>query len=117
MPSEREIQHAIRVAAGRPPVAIWRNNVGQARMPDGSVVKYGLCVGSSDLIGLQPMLITPEHVGNLLARFVAIEVKTRTGRPTPEQLRFIELVRSKGGLAGIARSPDDALAILRGETL
>lgn len=86
-------------------------------MPDGSTVRFGLCVGSSDLIGLQPMLVTPEHVGKTIAQFVAIECKTLRGRPTAEQLRFIELVRSKGGLAGIARSPHDAAAILRGELL
>ena len=114
MPSERDIQHAIRLTAGRAPHCLWRNNVGQARMPDGSTVRFGLCQGSSDLIGLTPTLITPEHVGKTIARFVAIEVKTPTGRLTPEQERFLALVTAKGGLAGVARSPADALAILRG---
>lgn len=111
--SEREIQHAVRLAAGQPPRVLWRNNTGQARMPDGTVVRFGLCVGSSDLIGLQPVLVTPEHVGETIAQFVAIEVKTPRGRATPEQLRFLELVRSKGGIAGIVRSPAEALALLR----
>jgi hypothetical protein len=39
-------------------------------------------------------------------------VKDR-GRPTPEQLAFIAMVQQAGGLAGVARSTDDARAILR----
>lgn len=49
-------------------------------------------------------------------RFVAIEVKTASGRPTEEQLNFIEQVRKAGGCAGIARSVDEALEIIGGAT-
>lgn len=40
-------------------------------------------------------------------RILAIEVKTKQGRPTPEQLAFIDLVNQMGGIAFIARSIDD----------
>ena len=63
----------------------------------------GLCVGSSDIIG-----ITPD------GRFLAVEVKTKTGRVSDEQQRFIDAVRRKGGVAGVARSVEEALQILAG---
>jgi hypothetical protein len=74
-------------------------------------VRYGLCKGSSDLIGWRSTTITPEMVGQQLAVFTAIEVKDR-GTPTPEQLHFIAQVQAAGGLAGVARSVDEAKAIL-----
>jgi len=80
---------------------IWRNNTGCLKNQAGIPIKFGLCVGSSDLIG-----ITPD------GEFLAVEIKTPTGRATPEQTRFINAVRSRGGIAGIARSPADALALL-----
>jgi hypothetical protein len=61
----------------------------------------GLCKGSSDLIGVGPG-----------GRFLAIEVKTKRGRATDEQMAFVETVRAMGGIAGICRSPEDALALI-----
>ena len=37
-------------------------------------------------------------------RFLAIEVKSKTGRPTKEQLTFIENINKRGGVAFVARS-------------
>ncbi|MFN9976385.1 MAG: VRR-NUC domain-containing protein [Phycisphaerae bacterium] len=51
-------------------------------------------------------------VGRKLAIFAAVEVKTERGRITVDQLNFIEQVRSAGGIAGIARSPEDARNLL-----
>ena len=76
-------------------------------------MQFGLCKGSSDLIGLRTITIGPEHVGQTMAVFAAVEVKSATGRATPEQAAFIEAVQAMGGLAGIARSVDDAAAILQ----
>jgi hypothetical protein len=52
-------------------------------------------------------------VGQRVAIFAAIEVKTPTGRPTEEQINFIGRVNKAGGIAGIARSPEDAIEILK----
>lgn len=114
------------VALGAEGARVFRQNVGQAwagrvveRGPrhivlaDPRPFHAGLCVGSSDLIGWHPMIVTPEMVGEPLARFVAIEAKTKRGRPTPEQIRFVEAVKAAGGSAGIARSTDEAVRILR----
>jgi hypothetical protein len=40
-------------------------------------------------------------------RFLAIEVKTPTGRVSPEQTFFINKINKKGGLAFIARNIED----------
>lgn len=73
----------------------------------------GLIKGSSDCIGWDSVLITAEMVGMTIAQFLAVECKDGNGRLTPEQKRFIDHVRAAGGLAGVARSPDDALAIIK----
>lgn len=109
---EKAIQDRIRVAVSKAGAVMFRNNVGQAILPDGSVVRYGLAVGSSDLIGWKPVEITPDMVGQTVAIFTAIEVKTKTGRPTPAQVHFIEAVKKSGGLAGVARSEDEAIEII-----
>lgn len=72
----------------------------------------GLCVGSSDLIGWQTVIITPEMVGRKVAVFVAIEGKTGRQKPTKEQLNFINQVNKSGGIAGCVWSEDQADVIV-----
>lgn len=98
---EMDIMRLIMVSLSEKGCIIWRNNCGVLKNAAGIPIKFGLCVGSSDLIGLSPD-----------GRFLAVEVKTEKGKPTPDQMRFIEAVKRKGGIAGIARSPDDAVALL-----
>lgn len=93
---------------------LFRNNVGLFKTRDGRMVKTGLCKGSSDLVGWTTIKVHPEMVGMELAIFTAIEVKDK-GKPTKEQLHFIDVVHKAGGIAGIARSVEDAEAILHGE--
>ncbi len=90
---------------------LFRNNTGAIKDDEGRLVRFGLCKGSSDLIGFKPVTITPDMVGRTVAIFTAIEVKTPTGKPTPEQLHFIDRVKQLGGIAGVARSVEDALSI------
>jgi len=98
---ESDVQKLIMLALSDAGCLIFRNNVGVLKNQAGIPIKFGLCVGSSDLIGVTPA-----------GKFIAIEVKTATGRVRPEQTRFIDAVRSRGGIAGIARSPADALRLL-----
>lgn len=108
---EAKVQNAIRLALGRGLVRLFRNNTGALKDQQGRLVTFGLCKGSSDLIGWRTTTITPDMVGRDLAVFVAIEVKDK-GRATPEQLAFIDAVRKAGGLAGVARNIDEAQAII-----
>ncbi len=111
---ESDILHDIRLAVGQlPGVAVWRNQVGIATFPGGRKVPYGLCRGSSDIIGLRSVVIGPEHLGSTIAQFVAIEVKTDSGRLTLEQKLFLDLVERRGGLAICARSEEDAIRAVR----
>ncbi len=92
----------------------WRNNVGALKDTNGRLVKYGLCVGSSDLVGFTPMRITQDMVGQTVAVFTAIEVKVPGKNPTPEQVNFITAIQKSGGIAGVARSVEDARKIILG---
>lgn len=103
MRSEANIQNDILVALSKAGATVWRNNTGALKDATGRLVRYGLCKGSSDIIGICPD-----------GRFLAVEVKKSTGRATEDQLRFIDVVRAKGGRAGVARSVEDALRILEG---
>lgn len=92
---------------------VFRNNVGATKLDDGSYLRYGVGgKGASDLLGWKTVTVTPAMVGQRVAVFVAIEVKDGSGRTTPEQDHFIKVVTEAGGLAGVARSNEDAMDIL-----
>jgi hypothetical protein len=102
---QREIHAAISTGSAR----LFRNSVGFDKT---NRVQYGLCVGSSDLIGFHTRTITPDDVGKQIAVFVAMEVKTESGRVSLDQKRFIEFVKNAGGIAGVVRSVSDAINLL-----
>lgn len=126
---EKAIQDRIRVAVSRAGATMFRNNTGQAwtgnqveRLPGGKVVIYearpitfGLCKGSSDLIGWTTVEITPDMVGQKIAVFTAVEVKGPKGRATDDQANFLNVILRAGGKAGIAKSESDATEIIKGE--
>lgn len=109
---ELAVQNAIRLEFGSGPSRLWRNNTGALKDASGRLVRYGLCPGSSDLIGLRTRVITETDLGHRFAQFVAIEVKDQ-GRLTAEQRAFLQMVEQAGGLAGVARSTAEARSILR----
>ena len=113
---ESGILHDIRLALGqRDDCVVWRNHTGVivdtpttcprckhhfvARLQRPQ--RFGLCVGSSDLIGIRND-----------GKFIAVEAKGPKGRATEEQVHFVELVRRQGGLSGFARSVEQAERIV-----
>lgn len=113
---ETDLQQRIRLAIGTlPDLRLWRNNSG--KLPDprtGRWVQFGVASpGGSDLIGYRTITITPDMVGQKVAVFTAIEIKTTTGRATPAQRHFIDHIRAAGGIAAIVRSVAEAQRILR----
>ena len=52
-------------------------------------------------------------LGVLRGRFIAIEVKTPTGRLSKSQAKFLDEVKANGGLALVARSVEDVDNYLR----
>lgn len=109
--NEHVVQNQIRLALSQGPVRLFRNNTGALKDQNGRLVRFGLCKGSSDLIGWTTIEITEEHVGRRLAVFTAIEVKDQ-GLPTKEQMRFLDRVKDSGGLAGVARCVASATRIV-----
>ena len=109
--SEAAVQSAVRLEAARKGVRLWRNNVGALVDSRGVPVRYGLAndskqvnevCKSGDLIGLRPVLIGPQHVGQVIGQFVSREVKAvgwhYTGADRePAQLAWAQLVTSGGG--------------------
>ena len=112
MPSEQQIQQHIRIACSTGATRLFRNNTGTLRDQHGRPVSFGLCKGSADLIGYRTITITPDMVGQQVAVFASIEVKAPTGRIRPEQQAWLETVQAAGGIAGVARSVEDALRIM-----
>ena len=112
--AETDLQQRIRLALGtRPDLRLFRNQVGQ--LPDprtGRPVQFGLARGSADLIGWRIITITPGMVGQRIAVFTSIEVKTPTGRVRSEQQAWLACVQQCGGIAGVARSIADATQII-----
>jgi len=113
---ESTIQSLILLALSESGCTVWRNETagawvgkvihqshGTVTIADARMIQAGLCVGGADIIGIHP--------GS--GRMIAIEVKSATGRATPEQVRFIETVRACGGISGVARSVEDALQLIR----
>lgn len=107
-PSEQRIQQEIRIACSKGDTRLFRNNTGTLRDQNGRPVTFGLCKGSADLIGWKTVTITEDMVGQQVAVFTSIEVKTATGRLRPEQRQWLDAVQAAGGIAGVARSVEDA---------
>jgi hypothetical protein len=92
---------------------LWRNNSGALYDQYGRLVRFGVAApGGSDAIGFRSVTITQDMVGQTVALFAAIEVKAESGRVRPEQRAFIDMVTAFGGIAGVARSAEQARVIL-----
>lgn len=105
---ETDIQRLIqREACKSPFMRLFRNQTGMYKLEDGRVLQSGLAKGSADLIGWKTMEITPEMVGKKVAVFLSVEVKSAKGKLTPEQQNWLNTVNQVGGIAIVARSPQD----------
>jgi hypothetical protein len=107
MTSESTILKQVMLRASEHGDVVFRNNVGIAFQPNGQVIRYGLATGSSDLIGWRSKVVTQDMVGKKVAVFLAIETKTKKGKATEEQKNFLGVVDAAGGIAILARTPDD----------
>lgn len=119
--SEAAAQQRIRLEAPRHGVRLWRNNVGACMDDRGNHIRYGLAnestamnkvIKSSDLIGITPLTILPEHVGGVIGIFTAIECKRpgwtyRAAAREQAQLSFMQVVIGLGGYAQFATDPKD----------
>lgn len=100
---EHIIQNKIRLALSANQCTVFRINVGKVRLPDGTLFQTGVPRGYFDLSGFR--------WSDGKAFF--IEVKTQTGRPRQDQIQFHRMLASHGIVHGIARSPEDAVKIVK----
>lgn len=113
MKSESVVQAEVRARAGELGIHLFRNNVGACEdAKSGRIIRYGLAndsaamnkrIKSGDLIGWTPR-----------GRFLSIECKHEGWKParTPNdretaQIRWREMVRQAGGVAGFVTSVAD----------
>lgn len=77
---------------------VWRNNSGVVKSSykgKQRLWRAGL-KGSADILGIAKD-----------GKFIAIECKFKTNKPTPSQVQFLEDIRTRGGYAFLARGPED----------
>lgn len=103
MTEEHKVQNEIRLALADT-CMIFRANVGTGCTKDGRYFSTGLPKGFSDLFGVRKSD----------GKAVFIEVKTPKGRPSAEQVRFIDTMQKNGAIAGICRSAEDAVNLVKG---
>lgn len=108
---EHKVQDDARLLASQMGWRLFRNNKGVLPDKRGVPVRFGLCnetaalgarLRSSDLIGIRPVVITPDMVGTTLGQFVAREVKKagwkyKGTEHEQAQLAFGTLVIGLGG--------------------
>lgn len=115
---ESVIQNVIRCSLSSTDRVVFRANAGE--------FWQGKQVFSKEFN--QPVLINLRKVDGLPKGFsdlivvdkqgiCFIETKTATGKPTEDQIKFLNRMRLLGHRAGIARSVEDALKIVGGETI
>lgn len=103
MLSEHKIQNDIRIALSRHQCTVFRVNVGNVRTTDGRFFTAGVPNGHPDLYGFR-------WIDN---KIFYIEVKTEKGKPRQDQIQFHKMLEQQGVIHGIARSPGDAVKIVK----
>lgn len=122
--SEGGVAQRTRLIAPDNSGVLWRNNVGQLLDARGIPIRYGLCnsskkvnkeIKSSDLIGITRV----EWYGRVFGVFTAIETKApkwtyKGNERETAQLKYINIVRSFGGIGTFAASPEDYTQAITG---
>lgn len=119
--SEAALQAEIRVETSKRGMRLWRNNAGAVTTDDGRHIRFGLgnesarlnaALKSSDLIGITPVVITPDMVGRTIGVFTSIEVKRPgwvykgQGREVAQQA-WITMIKTLGGIGKFVAKLED----------
>lgn len=122
MTTEAKIQQDIRLKSASMGTPLLRNNNGACYSDTGRLIRYGLgntskdinkVFKSSDLIGINPIIITRAMVGRTIGQFMAVEVKPTNwvARESDDryiaQRNFIDWVIKHGGTGMFAQSVQD----------
>lgn len=106
MATESLIQNQIRVELSKAGYMVFRINVGKVRMADGRWFDTGAPKGFCDLFGFRPD-----------GQIFFIEVKNEKGRVRDDQQKFMDAMRKRGALVGVARSVKEAMDIVGGKMM
>jgi hypothetical protein len=74
----------------------------------------GLPVGFSDCFGAVQYIVTPDMVGTTRCEPLFGEIKTPGGKLSPKQAAFLQAMTTYGARAGVWRTVEDALRMVRG---
>ncbi len=80
---------------------VWRTNAGGMLMRGSNGKTYMIRAGARGQADIQGVLLN--------GSFVAIEVKVGRNKPSPEQERFLEEIKRRGGVAFVAYSLDEVI--------
>lgn len=105
---EKKIMDDVHKLLSKKNYTLFRNNVGMLSNSYGTKVKYGLCKGSSDLIGYKIHTVNENDFGKKIAIFCAFEIKTEKGEVRENQNDFINTLNNNGGIAHVIRSNSEA---------
>ena len=120
--SEKRVQALAALAAARSGNKwLLRNNSGAFQDDTGRQVRFGLGnvskafnqhMKSSDLVGIESVVITPDMVGQTIGRFLAVECKPEDWKYTGTdhevaQRKFISKVNEMGGRAYFSNGTDE----------
>jgi hypothetical protein len=121
--SEKRILNEGLVAVScEPDVLAWRNNSGQAWQGTRLIAGIGQTIhvraGMTILVDSRPITFGLPGSGDILGvasgLAIALEAKTDTGRQSDQQKKFQAAFERAGGRYGLFRSPEEAVAHLRG---
>ena len=126
--SETAVTQDVLLRASQLGIRLFRNNSGCLKNEHGTMVRFGLgntsaklnaTLKSSDLIGITPVIITPQHVGQTLGVFTSLEIKNGlwrfrdTDKHAVAQERWCELIRSLGGYGGFVSDVSQLEEVLK----
>lgn len=118
--SESLVQDEVRLRAAEMGISLWRNNVGVLKDERGRPIRYGLAneskkmnqsIKSADLIGIKPVLITPNMVGCMIGQFISLECKPgdwkyRGTDHEIAQAQWVKIINDAGGYAKFITGAD-----------
>ena len=97
-PTEGDVRRSIEISLNKQGIVRVFLNAQYSGPARGGYTRAGLGEGTADLVGYV--------LGS--GRFFALEIKTSTGKPSPEQVAWIAQTNREGGHAAIARTPEEA---------
>lgn len=114
MTEEHKIQNEIRIAVS-PHCVMFRTNAGDFWQGD---LVYSREFKQRVLINLKRVEGLPKGYSDLSGvrdgdgKAVFIEVKTKKGKPSQDQEKFIKRMQAVGAIAGVCRSAEEALILV-----